>query len=65
MNFKFESESSVILKIENHLVLCFMSQLQIRNKNQNFISNLVFQFIKKMKWHFRFTDSIQLKNRIH
>ena len=27
--------------------LCFMSQLQYRNENQNFISNFVFQFIKK------------------
>ena len=35
------------------LVRCFMSQLQYRNGSQNFISNFVFQFIKKMKWHFR------------
>ena len=28
-----------------------MSQLQYRNENQNFISNFVFQFIKKAKWH--------------
>ena len=33
-----------------------MSQLQYRNENQNFLSNFVFQFIKKMKWRFRFTD---------
>ena len=39
-------------KSKYHLVLCFMSQLQYRNKNQNFISNFVFQFIKKAKWHF-------------
>ena len=38
-------------------VWLFMSQLQYRNKNQNFLSNFVFQFIKKkMKWHFRYTD---------
>ena len=34
-----------------------MSQLQYRNENQNFIPNFVFQFIKKTKWHFRYTDS--------
>ena len=33
-----------------------MSQPQYRNKNQNFISNFVFQFIEKTKWHFRYTD---------
>ena len=33
-----------------------MSQLQYRNENQNFISNFVFQFIKKAKWHFSYTD---------
>ena len=33
-----------------------MSQFQYRNKNQNFISNFVFQFIKKTKWHFGYTD---------
>ena len=34
-----------------------MFQLQYRNENQNFISNFVFQFIKKKtKWHFRYTD---------
>ena len=30
-----------------HLVLCFMSQLEYRSENQNFIFNIVFQFIKK------------------
>ena len=35
-----------------------MSQLQHRNENQNFISNFVLQFIKKTKWHFRYTDSL-------
>ena len=38
------------------IVLCFMSQFQCRNKNQNFISNFIFQFIKKTKWHFGYTD---------
>ena len=33
-----------------------MSQFQYRNKNQNFISNFVFQFIKKAKSHFGYTD---------
>ena len=36
-------------KWEIHLTLCFMSQLQYRNENQNFISDFVFQFIKKNK----------------
>ena len=35
-----------------------MSQLQHRNENQNFISNFVLQFIKKTKWHFRYTVSL-------
>ena len=41
-----------------HGFLCFMSQLQYRNENQNFVSNFVFQFIKKMKWHFGYTDCL-------
>ena len=36
-----------------------MSQLQYSNENENFISNFVFQFTKKMKWHFRYADSLQ------
>ena len=32
-------------------------QLQFRNENQNFISNFIFQFIKKTKWHLGYTDS--------
>ena len=36
-----------------------MSQLQYSNENENFISNFVFQFTKKMKLHFRYTDSPQ------
>ena len=34
----------------------YVSKFQYRNKNQNFISNFVFQFIKKTKWHFGYTD---------
>ena len=34
-------------KSENHLFWCFLSQLQYRHENQNFISNFIFQFIKK------------------
>ena len=40
-----------------------MTQLQYRNENQNFISNFVFQFIKKTKWSLRYTDSQVLFNR--
>ena len=40
-----------------------MSQLQFRKENQNFISNFLFQFIKKMKWHFGYTDSRASSNR--
>ena len=43
-------------KSKNHLVLCFTSQFRYRNGIQNFISNFVFQFMKKTKWHFRYTD---------
>ena len=31
--------------------LCFISQIQYRNEDQNFKSNTAFQFIKKTKWH--------------
>ena len=34
-------------KSENHLFCYFLSQLLYRNENQNFISNFIFQFIKK------------------
>ena len=40
-----------------------MTQLQYRNENQNFISNFVFQFIKKTKWSLRYADSQVLFNR--
>ena len=53
MNFNVQ----LLWKVKKHLVCYFISQLQYRSENQNFISNLVFQFIKKMKWHFRCTDS--------
>ena len=36
-------------KSKNHLFWCFLSQLQYRNENQNYISNFIFQFIKKKK----------------
>ena len=45
-------------KSENHLFWCFLSQLQYRNENENFISNFIFQLIKKTKWHFGYTDSL-------
>ena len=40
-----------------------LSKLQYRNKNQNYISNFIFQFIKKKnktKWHFGNTDYVNL-----
>ena len=40
-----------------------MTQLQYRNENQNFISNFVFQFIKKTKWSLRYAGSQVLFNR--
>ena len=43
-------------KSEKHLFWCFLFQFQYRNENQNFISNFVFQFIKKTKWQFGYTD---------
>ena len=33
-----------------------MSQLQYKIENENLFPNSVFQFIKKAKWHFRYTD---------
>ena len=41
---------------ENQKTFFSTHQLQYRNENQIFITNCVFQFIKKMKWHFRYTD---------
>ena len=43
-------------KSEHRLFWCFRSQLQYKNENQNFISNFIFQFIKKPKWHFGYTE---------
>ena len=51
-------------KSENQLFWCFLSQLQYRNENQIFISNFLFQFIKKAKWHFGCTDSKHYRNYI-
>ena len=34
----------------------YVSKFQYRNKNRNFISNFVFQFIKKTKCHIGYTD---------
>ena len=33
--------------MENHLFWCFLSKVQYRNKNQNYISNFKFQLINK------------------
>ena len=41
---------------KNHLFWCFLPKLEYRNENQNYISYFIFQFIKKMKWHFGYTD---------
>ena len=45
-------------KSGNHLFWCFLSQLHYRNENLNFISNFIFQFIKKTKWHVGYTDLV-------
>ena len=42
-----------------------MSQLQYRNESQNFISNFVFQFIKKTKRHFGNTYSVTSLKKGH
>ena len=52
MNFNVQ----LFWKSKTHLVLCFISQLQYRKEDLNFKSNIAFQFIKKTKWHFRYTD---------
>ena len=58
-NFGYEIKKWKIFKIrlvfksKNELYFrytdfwCFLSQLQYKNENQNFISNFIFQFIKK------------------
>ena len=35
-----------------------MSRFQYRNKKQNFVSNFVFQIIKKKKWYTDYGDPI-------
>ena len=45
LNFKVQ----LFEKSENHLFWCFLSKVQCRNENQNYISNFIFQFIKKRK----------------
>ena len=52
MNFNVQ----LFWKLENHLFWCFLSQLQYRNENQNFISNFISQFIKKTNLYFGYTD---------
>ena len=39
-----------------------MSQLQHKNQNQNFISSFLFQLIKKPRWHFRFSNYVNIVN---
>ena len=56
-NSNLNFNAQLFWKSKNHLVWCFLSQLKYWKENQNFISNFVFQFIKKMLWHFRYTDS--------
>ena len=56
-NSNLNFNAQLFWKSKNHLVWCFMSQLKYWKETQNFISNFVFQFIKKMLWHFRYTDS--------
>ena len=34
----------------------FYVSIQYRNEYKNFNSNFVFQFTKKMKWHFKHAD---------
>ena len=43
-------------KLKNHLVFCSTSQLQYKEENQHFISNFIFQCIKEMERHFRYTN---------
>ena len=47
-------------KSENNLFWCFLSELQYWNENQNYISNFIFQLMKKTKWHFGYTDLAHL-----
>ena len=45
LNFK----AQLFSESENHQFCCLLSQIQYKNENQNFISNFIFQFIKKKK----------------
>ena len=54
LNLNFNAQ--LFWKSKNYLVSFFISQLLYRNDNQNFLSNFVYQFMKKIKLHFRYTD---------
>ena len=56
-NSNLNFNAQLFWKSKNHLVWCFISQPKYWKENQNFISNFAFQFIKKMLWRFRYTDS--------
>ena len=42
--------------------LDFVFFIEVKAKSKYRILNFVFQFIKKTKWHFGYTDSIQYNN---
>ena len=45
IHFVFKSKKELYFRYTDFW--CFLSQLQYKNENQNFISNFTFQFIKK------------------
>ena len=40
--------------------LNFVFHIEVKTKSNYKILNFVFQFIKNMKWHFGYTDSLRL-----
>ena len=49
-----------IKMVVSYLNIVFLIEVKAKSKYR--ILNFVFQFLKKMKWHFGYTDSCSLKN---
>ena len=43
--------------------LKFVFHIEVKTKSNYKISNFGFQFIKNIKWHFRYTDSLGLVSK--
>ena len=68
--FFYENEKRIkVLKIQRMNLLNmkmvvsylnFVFFIKVKSKSKYRISNFVFQFIKKMKWHFGYTDCLHI-----